>query len=572
MTTIAFLAEWAVRSSALILVGALLLWVLRVKDASVRLAAWTVMLCCSLAIPALTAALPELPFPVVRRTEPALGPISASVGIGPAPVTELPRVVVSKGFDWVRALLIAYALVAGVLLVRLGTGLVMSGRLRRGSRATGQVTDGIEIRESELLEAPVALGILRPVILLPVDWREWDGEKLNAVLTHERSHIRRRDPAVQFLSALHRALLWHSPLSWFLHQRLVRVAEEASDDAAVASACDRASYAKVLLEFMQRGVRRASWLGVPMARYGRMDERIHRILDGAAVSRKVTRFSVAAIVMLGLPLVYVVAALPSSPPVQPAAAPVPPQVKSPQAERVAKPEGADYLAGLGAVSAYTVTVKSRIDGQLMSVNFKEGDVVQQGQVVATIDPQRYQLQLLQAEGQLARDRAHLGDFRDIYKPMTKQQDESMVKEIEGSIKTDQAKVDEAKLQLSYTQIASPITGVAGLRLVDPGNIVHAADTTGIVIINQLKPIAVLFSVSEDRLPQVLAHMKDGVTLPVEAWSRDQRVKIATGRLTAVDNQIDTETGTVKLKAEFGNKDGALFPNQFVNVRVYLSSR
>ena len=137
----------------------------------------------------------------------------------------------------------------------------------------------------------MTLGIARPAIVLPGDWREWDGAKLDAVLAHERSHIRRHDPAVQLLSAIHRALLWHSPLSWFLHRRIVRVAEEASDDAAVAVTRDRASYAEVLLDFMQRGVRGASWQGVPMARYGRPDERIHRILDGTALSRGVTRWS-----------------------------------------------------------------------------------------------------------------------------------------------------------------------------------------------------------------------------------------------------------------------------------------
>ena len=129
----------------------------------------------------------------------------------------------------------------------------MSLRLLRGSRATGQATEGIEIRESDRVASPVALGIVRPAIVLPADWRQWDGAKLDAVLAHERSHIRRHDPAVQLLSAIHRALLWHSPLSWFLHQRIVRVAEEASDDAAVAVTRDRAFYAEVLLEFMQRG-------------------------------------------------------------------------------------------------------------------------------------------------------------------------------------------------------------------------------------------------------------------------------------------------------------------------------
>jgi uncharacterized protein (TIGR03435 family) len=154
----------------------------------------------------------------------------------------------------------------------------------------------------------VTPGIARPAIVLPAGWRHWDSAKLEAVLAHERSHIQRRDPAVQLLSAIHRALLWYSPLSWFLDRQIVRLAEQASDDAAVAAIRDRASYAEVLLEFMQRGVRRTSLQGVPMARYGQPEQRIHRILDATTLSRGVTRWSVAAILALGLPLAYVIAA------------------------------------------------------------------------------------------------------------------------------------------------------------------------------------------------------------------------------------------------------------------------
>jgi len=564
MSAIEFLAEWAVRSAVLILGGALILWALRVKAAAIRLAAWTAMLAGSLAIPALIAALPKMPVAAVR----VAAPVAVDEGgLVPAmPVEEPP---VSKRFDWVRAALIGYALVGGGMLVRLGTGLLMSFQLRRSSLATGKATEGIEIRESDSLGSPVTLGIVRPVILLPVDWRQWDGGKLEAVLTHERSHIWRYDPGVQLLSALHRAVLWFSPMSWFLHQRLVRVAEEASDDAAVGSTGDRAMYAKVLLEFMQRG---ANGAGVPMARYGSPDQRIHRILDGKAMSRRLTRWSVAAILGLGLPLAYLAAAagpkaVQGSP--QASTSPVTP-VNDTAAASLESGQG--YLVGLGTVTPYTVTIKPRVDGQLMSVGFKEGDLVRAGQILAAIDARPYQLQLTQAEGQLAREQARLGDFRDIYKPVPKPQEESMASEIEGSIKAARAKVDEAKLQLGYTQIASPITGVAGLRLIDPGNIVHASDSAGIVVINQLQPIAVLFAISEDRLPQVLSRMRDGDSLAAEAWSRDIKVKYATGHLTAVDNQIDTASGTVKLKAVFDNKDGALYPNQFVNVRLILNGR
>jgi RND family efflux transporter MFP subunit len=427
---------------------------------------------------------------------------------------------------------------------------------------------------------------------------------------------------VQLLSAIHRALLWHSPLSWFLHRRIVRVAEEASDDAAVAVTRDRALYAEVLLDFMRRSggarVRRASWQGVPMARYGRADERIQRVLDGTALSRGVTRWSVAAILALGSPLAYLVAAAQPQSAAQAQAAPVPatarklpasdaltvkpsgqssveasaaalpggrlmaPQVVA-QSAPAAKPESAPVtLRGLGNVAAfYTVTVKPRVDGQLMSVSFTEGSLVQAGQLLASIDPQPYQIQLDQAEAQITRDQALLQNaLTDLARYVSLQKQnaipESQVDaqrvaaaQLAGSIKAEHANVENAKLQLSYAQIRAPITGVAGLRLVDPGNIVHAADPTGIVIITQLEPIAVLFAIPEDSVPQVRARLSEGASTPVEAWNRDDTVKIATGHLTAIDNQIDQETGTVKLKAVFDNKDGALFPGAFVNVRLLM---
>jgi len=227
--------------------------------------------------------------------------------------------------------------------------------------------------------------------------------------------------------------------------------------------------------------------------------------------------------------------------------------------------------GLGSVAAVTVTIKSRVDGQLMSVNFKEGDLVQAGQILASIDPRAYQIQVTQVQGQLDQDAAQLASARQAQAAMPNSQT-AAIAQLEAKIRADQAVVDNARLQLSYTQIAAPITGMAGLRLVDPGNIVRAADTTGIVIINQLQPIAVLFHLPEDNLPQVRARLGEGPSPLVEAWSRDNTVKIATGRLTAVDNLIDTTTGNALFKAVFDNKDGALFPNQFVNVRLLIGGQ
>ena len=243
-----------------------------------------------------------------------------------------------------------------------------------------------------------------------------------------------------------------------------------------------------------------------------------------------------------------------------------------------------YLEGIGNVQAYyTVTVRSRVDGQLMSVMFKEGDYVQEGQVLAQIDPRPFQVQLAQAEGQLAHDQALQADAKlDLERYRTllaqdaipKQQLDTQVATVgqyEGSIKQDQANIDNAKLQLIYAKVTAPISGRIGLRLVDPGNIVHAADTTGLLVITQLQPITAVFTIPEDALPQVLTQLHAGAHLPLQAWNRDKSQKLSDGTLLTVDNQIDPTTGTSRLKAVFPNKDFKLFPNQFVNIRLLVNT-
>lgn len=244
-----------------------------------------------------------------------------------------------------------------------------------------------------------------------------------------------------------------------------------------------------------------------------------------------------------------------------------------------------YLSGLGSVEAfYTVLVKTRVDGELVQVNFKEGQEVKKGDLLVVVDPRPYEVALAQAQANLAKDVASQKDAKvnldrdqalyDNGGVVSKQQLDtqgSLVGQLDGAIQADKAAIDNAKLNLVYTHITAPFSGRVGLRLVDPGNIVHATDTTGLLLLTQMHPIAVIFTMPEDNLPTIAQHMRQGA-LAVDAYSRDDQTKLASGKLLTIDNQIDVTTGTAKLKAVFDNQEQALWPNQFVNCHLLLEVR
>jgi membrane fusion protein, multidrug efflux system len=241
-----------------------------------------------------------------------------------------------------------------------------------------------------------------------------------------------------------------------------------------------------------------------------------------------------------------------------------------------------FYTGLGAVTPiYTVAVQSVVSGQLMSVLYKEGDIVHKGDPLIEIDPRPFQVQLTQAEGQLVRDQALLANAKiDLTRYTTllaqnavpEQQlatQQALVTQDEGIVKTDQGMIDSAKLNITYSHIVAPITGRIGLRLVDPGNIVQANSTNALLVITQIDPISVIFTIAEDQLPVVQQKLHAGQHLQTEAYDRASNGKLATGVLTTLDNQIDPTTGTLKLRATFDNKSNVLFANQFVNVRLLV---
>jgi uncharacterized protein (TIGR03435 family) len=462
--------------------------------------------------------------------------------------------------------------VASLALIRLRSWL----RIRAAVRASAplDICAPVEVRSSPGLLEPGVVGFLKPVLLVPAGIAEHlTPRQMEAVLAHELCHIRRRDNLTSAAHMIVEATFWFHPLVWWIGARLLEERERACDEEVLSLGGEPRVYAEAILNVCKLYVE-SPLVCVSGVTGADLKKRIEAIMLNRMATKmmfgKKAVLTVAALAAVGLPVsvgminapVAIVATTAmTATPGTAAASPTPQEPNSGSANH--------FIEALGAVTATTVTIKPQVDGQLLSVNFKEGDLVKAGQLLASIDPRPYQLRLAAAESPLTQDEAQLADFRRNKDSLPAAQFETNIAQLEARVKADQANVDNAKLQLKYAQIASPITGVAGLLMVDPGNIVRAADS--IVVINQLQPIAVVFTIPEDRLPQILPRLSQGANLPVEVWSRDQKVKIATSRLTAVDNQIDAATGMAKLKATFDNSNGALFPNQFVNVRLFVTA-
>ncbi len=308
------------------------------------------------------------------------------------------------------------------------------------------------------------------------------------------------------------------------------------------------------------------------------------IMDGYQVEAQGARASRAAIILiLAAVCAYSVACSSGDPKSQKAQA-AGPRTVSVAVAPVQKQDVPVYLSGLGSVTAFnTANIKSRVDGQIMKVNFREGQDVHEGDLLIQIDSRPYEVQLEQMQAQLFRDQAQLRDAKlnlDRYVTLipsgsiAQQQvdtQRALVDQLDGTVRNDQAQIDSAKLNIVYCHITAPFNGRVGLRQVDPGNIVHASDTNPMLILTQLQPIAVIFTLPEDVLPRVAAQMKKG-TLAVDAFSRDDQTKLSSGKLLTIDNQIDPTTGTAKLKAVFDNRENKLWPNQFVNADLLLETR
>ena len=598
----AMLAASVFRPFALAAVAWLFLRACKVRHPAAQHAVWTAVLAGMLLLPVIGATVPHwslavprfltvpVPAPAASRA-PALGRPDSSP-TGDASVTLALPSGSATGRERQPILWVYSAGLLALILYRM-LGFALVRRVAARSRPMARRP----LRESSDVVSPVTIGILRPTVILPSGWRAWTAHTRRSVLIHEFAHLRRRDAWVSLLSRLVECVFWFHPLAWWTSRRVADLAESACDAAVVAKTRDAAGYARVLLEFaaaVTGAGRRATLPGLAMASSA-MGRRIDRLFQLPATPPRLSRTR-PLLALLGIPIVSLAATVgfreriagtpqpPSTAAVRAvAAAPaLVAQNRPPAAPAPARRESSP-LVFLGTVTpAASVTVRPLIDGQLLSVDFREGETVKEGQLLATIDPRAYETRLDQVRARLEQDRAQLASEeaalahkQQLFNQKLVGADEvaaatANIAGLKGKLATDNGELFNAQLRFSQTRIVAPIGGIAGFRQVDPGNVVHAGDSTVIVVIKQVQPAAVLFDLPEDYVPSVRALLAQHPGTAVEAWNRDQSTRIAVGRLAAMDNQIDPAAGTIKVKALFDNKDGALLPGQFVNIRLPLA--
>jgi RND family efflux transporter MFP subunit len=490
-------------------------------------------------------------------------------------------------------------------------------RVRAAVRTSAPVdiSAAVEVRSSTELLEPGVVGLFRPTLLLPAGISErLTPSQLEAVLAHELSHIRRRDNLTAAIHMSVEALFWFHPAVWWIGSRLVEEREHACDEAVLSLGNEPRDYAEAILSVCKHYVE--SPLGCVSGVTGaRINQRIQAILmsrvGGKMNWARKTALAIAAFAALGTPIV-VGAIIVRPAKAQATAATLtsisakPTRTSAASADGVAiaeasKPERPsltpgrtstgrgvsaqgqaqasaashlnDSIAALGTVTAASVIVTPKADGELISFNFKEGELVQKGQLIGSIQLPVQQMALERAQDRLRFDQAELATATaDLAKHDTSMSEQlALITQLKKSVEADQISLQDAQRESSLGELVAPMTGVAGFHLVDPGNVVHAGQP--LVVINQQQPISVLFGVDAALLPRALALLRNGGGAPVEVWSRDPNAaKIATGRLVAADNEIDQATQTVRLRGEFDNKDGALFPNEFVTVHMFLNPR
>lgn len=529
---------------------------------------WILALAASVAFPSGMALTARPSARTILATQPAEHALHAHGRDGVMPVQGLPSGQIGQGFSnrervlpaksgtgqtrWLDQLVGALWL-ASCVATLCWYAIVWSRVAALVRRAPSGKIESADVRMTPAL-GPAVFGVLRPAIL----WPAWLGEApaavRTAVMAHEREHIAARDPILLGLGLLLVALAPWNPVLWWQLQRMRFAIEADCDQRMMYAAGGPQTYAQVLLSIAEQRI--TSRLAILMSAPTWLERRIRILL------RPPQRLGIiaAACVPFGLAAILAAAQIPAPSLRSPELREPPVQDMNPDAHGAypvaasvsavpAKTRKPGNVLALGLVTATTVNVTARVDGQLASVAFLEGRPVKVGQLLASIESPQLQAQLDRATSQLSQDRKMRA---------------------EAAISADEAAVSEAKRLLAYTQVRAPISGLAGFRKVDPGNFVHAGDT--LLVITQLHPIAVVFPIKEDDLPRVQTLLGSGAMPVVEAWNRDNTARLATGRLTAIDNAIDPETATIKLKALFDNRDGALFPNQFVNVRLHISAR